>query len=69
MKDKITGIASLAGLTMINSAWIVFDEWAGRISLLMGIVSAILIARYWWYKGNQIKQENEEKNQHSDSSS
>lgn len=57
MNDKIITAVSLSGLSLLNAIGIAFDEWAGRISVFLGILSALIIMRYYWYKGNQAKNE------------
>jgi len=59
MKEKVIAGAHLAGLSILNSGGVYFDEWAARVSLLLGIVSALIVMRYWWFKGNTAKAESE----------
>lgn len=40
IKHGITGFT--AWLTTVGFSWVVFDEWMGRVSLVLGVVIAIL---------------------------
>jgi|GEM_PF-5901187 hypothetical protein len=40
IKHGITGFT--AWLTTLGFSWVVFDEWMGRVSLILGVVIAIL---------------------------
>lgn len=55
MKEKVVSAAHLAGLSILNTVGVTFDEWAGRVSVLIAIISGLIVMRYWWFKGNEAK--------------
>jgi len=57
MKEKLLSSLALSGLAVLNTFGHIFDEWAARLSVLLGIISALIIMRYYWFKGNAAKKE------------